>query len=55
MNGPEHLDLPQRQDLSWIEGLAMAPLVAAVVWIGVAPGTLIASLISEGTRVVGAR
>jgi NADH-quinone oxidoreductase subunit M len=55
MNGPEHLDLPQRKDLSWIEGLAVAPLVVAVVWLGVAPGTVIASLISEGTRVVGAR
>ncbi|MBV9440681.1 MAG: NADH-quinone oxidoreductase subunit M, partial [Candidatus Eremiobacteraeota bacterium] len=42
MNGPEVPDLPERHDLTIAEGLALAPLVAAVVWLGVAPGLVIA-------------
>jgi NADH-quinone oxidoreductase subunit M len=37
MNGPEIDDLPARPDLSWLEGLAVAPLLAALVLIGVYP------------------
>lgn len=37
MNGPEVGDLPVRSDLSWLEGLAVAPLLAALVLIGIQP------------------
>ncbi|HEX8807129.1 MAG TPA: NADH-quinone oxidoreductase subunit M [Candidatus Aquilonibacter sp.] len=40
MNGPEVADLPVRPDLSWIEGIAVAPLVLALVVIGVNPHAL---------------
>lgn len=40
MNGPEIADLPVRRDLSWVEGLALAPLLAAIVVIGVNPHML---------------
>ena len=43
MNGPDVPDLPERRDLGWLEGLAIAPLVAAFVWLGVNPGALTAS------------
>jgi NADH-quinone oxidoreductase subunit M len=38
MHGPESKDLPRRADLSWLEGLALAPLVVAIVLLGVNPG-----------------
>ena len=31
MNGPESDDVPVRPDLTWIEGLAVTPLLAALV------------------------
>ena len=40
INGPEIADLPVRPDLSWIEGVALAPLVVALVYIGVNPHML---------------
>ena len=40
MNGPQVADLPVRPDLSWIEGLALAPLVLALVFVGVNPHVL---------------
>ena len=40
MNGPQVADLPVRPDLSWIEGIAVAPLVVALVLIGVNPHAL---------------
>jgi NADH-quinone oxidoreductase subunit M len=40
MNGPQVADLPVRADLSWIEGLALAPLVLALVYVGVDPHAL---------------
>jgi NADH-quinone oxidoreductase subunit M len=40
MNGPEVADLPVRPDLSWIEGIAVAPLVLALVVLGVDPHAL---------------
>jgi NADH-quinone oxidoreductase subunit M len=41
MNGPELDDLPARPDLSWLEGLAIAPLLAALVALGVYPAPLL--------------
>jgi NADH-quinone oxidoreductase subunit M len=43
MNGPDVPDLPERRDMTWLEGLALAPLVAAFVWLGVNPGALAAA------------
>ncbi len=42
MNGPTVADLPVRSDLSWIEGIAIAPLVLALVVLGVDPRALTA-------------
>jgi NADH-quinone oxidoreductase subunit M len=44
MNGPEVEDLPVRRDLTWIEGLAVAPLLAALVLVGVQPHAIMAAL-----------
>jgi NADH-quinone oxidoreductase subunit M len=52
MNGPEVPDLPTRSDLSWLEGLALAPLVAAIVLLGVDAGPL-ARVEPQLTHVVG--
>jgi len=49
MNGPQRLDLPQRKDLTWIEGLALVPLVAGLVLLGVDPGPLFTA---SGTETV---
>ena len=40
MNGPEVEDLPVRRDLTWLEGLAVAPLLLALVLLGVNPHAL---------------
>ena len=40
INGPQVADLPVRPDLSWLEGLALAPLVLALVLIGINPHAL---------------
>ena len=37
MNGPEVEDLPVRADLTWLEGIAVAPLLIALVMLGVNP------------------
>jgi NADH-quinone oxidoreductase subunit M len=37
MNGPKVADLPERRDLTWSEGLALAPLVIGFVWLGIDP------------------
>ena len=42
MNGPEVPDLPERCDLSWLEGIAIAPLVAGFVLLGLNPGPVVA-------------
>jgi NADH-quinone oxidoreductase subunit M len=44
MNGPEVEDLPVRRDLTWIEGLAVAPLLAALVLVGVQPHAILSAL-----------
>lgn len=41
MNGPEVEDVPVRADLSWLEGLAVSPLLAALVVLGVYPAPLL--------------
>ncbi len=43
MNGPPVEDLPIRPDMSWIEGLAVAPLLAALVIVGVQPHAIMAA------------
>ncbi len=40
MNGPDHQDLPIRADLTWIEGLAVAPLLLALLLLGINPHAL---------------
>lgn len=40
MNGPEVEDLPVRRDLTWVEGLAVAPLLLALLFLGVNPHAL---------------
>ncbi|MGB8519422.1 MAG: NADH-quinone oxidoreductase subunit M [Candidatus Tumulicola sp.] len=42
MNGPVLDDLPVRRDLGWVEGLAVAPLLAALVYVGVQPAAIMA-------------
>lgn len=42
MNGPELEDIPVRRDLTWVEGMAVAPLLAALVYVGVQPGAIMA-------------
>lgn len=42
MNGPKAADLPERRDLTWIEGIALAPLVIAFILLGVNPGPVAA-------------
>jgi NADH-quinone oxidoreductase subunit M len=39
--GPERSDLPVRKDLTWIEGIAVAPLLLALVYFGVYPHDLL--------------
>jgi len=51
MQGPEVADLPQRPDASPLELLALAPLVVAIVWLGVDPGPVLQSTANVGTTV----
>jgi NADH-quinone oxidoreductase subunit M len=51
MNGPPVADLPERRDLTWIEGLALAPLIAGFVLVGVNPHPLV-GLLANGANVV---
>jgi len=41
MNGPEVEDIPVRADLSWLEGFAVAPILFALVALGVDPAPLL--------------
>jgi hypothetical protein len=38
-------DLPVRRDLTWIEGLAVAPLLIALVALGIDPHALLIGLL----------
>lgn len=40
MNGPKAPDLPERRDLTWGEGLALAPLVIGFVLLGINPSAV---------------
>ncbi|GAC1542060.1 MAG: NADH-quinone oxidoreductase subunit M [Candidatus Velthaea sp.] len=40
MNGPKVADLPERRDLTWVEGLALVPLVIGFVLLGINPGPI---------------
>jgi NADH-quinone oxidoreductase subunit M len=40
MNGPVVEDLPVRRDLTWMEGIAVAPLVLALAFVGINPHAL---------------
>ncbi|HEY8313251.1 MAG TPA: NADH-quinone oxidoreductase subunit M [Candidatus Baltobacteraceae bacterium] len=44
INGPEVVDLPERRDLTWVEGLALAPLLAALVVLGTNPHAVLSTL-----------
>jgi NADH-quinone oxidoreductase subunit M len=44
INGPEVKDIPQRRDLTWIEGLAVAPLLAALVVLGIYPHAIMSTV-----------
>jgi NADH-quinone oxidoreductase subunit M len=37
MHGPKRADLPERADLTWNEGFALAPLVAGLALLGINP------------------
>ena len=43
MNGPPVDDLPVRRDLTWREGLAVAPLLAALLALGIQPHAVVSS------------
>jgi NADH-quinone oxidoreductase subunit M len=43
MNGPELDDLPVRHDLTWLEGVAVAPLLAALLLVGIQPHAIMAA------------
>ncbi len=53
MNGPEQPDLPQRADLTLGEGLVLAPLVIAMVLVGIDPAPL-TGLQAPSTAAAGA-
>ena len=55
MNGPDVPDLPERRDLTWAEGIAIAPLVIAFLWLGVNPSAITTTSAPEAPRVVGSR
>ncbi len=60
INGPVREDIPERRDLTWIEGFAVAPLLAALLVLGVYPHAVLnaanMSAASAGSaRVAGAR
>ncbi|HZX67402.1 MAG TPA: proton-conducting transporter membrane subunit, partial [Candidatus Elarobacter sp.] len=42
MNGPVVPDLPERRDMTWLEGLAVAPLVIALLLLGIDPAPVVA-------------
>ncbi len=49
MHGPEHDDLPEREDMTPLEMFALAPLVVAIVLVGIDPGPLTLHAMTEGT------
>jgi NADH-quinone oxidoreductase subunit M len=62
MNGPKAADLPERRDLTWGEGLALAPLVIGLVLLGVNPHAVTAfafpathAAVGNGVNLAGPR
>jgi NADH-quinone oxidoreductase subunit M len=55
INGPERPDLPERRDLTWVEGLAVAPLLAALVVLGVYPHALTSTVAQYTTTTLAQR
>lgn len=55
INGPERADIPERRDLTWIEGLAVAPLLAALVVLGVYPHAVLSAAQPAAVRSGSAR
>ncbi len=55
INGPERSDIPERRDLTWIEGLAVAPLLAALVILGVYPHAVLYAATTVAAPTGGAR
>jgi NADH-quinone oxidoreductase subunit M len=51
MNGPKVADLPERRDLTWLEGVALAPLVIGFVLVGVDPGP-VAGLAGDAAKAI---
>jgi len=49
MNGPKVPDLPERRDMTWLEGFAIAPLVIAFLVLGVDPGPIASLTIGAHT------
>jgi NADH-quinone oxidoreductase subunit M len=49
MNGPKVADLPERRDLSWSEGFALAPLMIGFVLLGIDPAP-VAGLAADAAR-----
>jgi NADH-quinone oxidoreductase subunit M len=52
MNGPEVPDLPERRDMTWLEGLAVAPLIVAFVLLGLDPGPIVSLVSAAQTAAV---
>ncbi|HEV8021214.1 MAG TPA: NADH-quinone oxidoreductase subunit M [Candidatus Lustribacter sp.] len=50
MHGPKRADLPERHDLTWNEGFALAPLVVGLVLLGINPHA-VAAFAFEGAKV----
>jgi NADH-quinone oxidoreductase subunit M len=51
MQGPEVPDVPQREDMSALELIALAPLVVAIVLLGVDPGPVAATRAASSSSV----
>ena len=54
MNGPVSPDLPVRPDLTWREGLAIAPLAAALILLGVNPHAVLTASSAQSPPVATA-
>ena len=55
MNGPARADLPVRVDLTWLEGLAVAPILAALLIVGVYPKPILTSSAMPAVQSVSQR
>lgn len=53
MHGPKRADLPERHDLTWNEGFALAPLVAGLALLGINPHAVAA--FADGVNAIAGR